>query len=64
MRYVVLYTMIDGRLLYHSRTKGDFCPVEEKAKATIFKGLKYAEREADRMLEENDELLCYSIREM
>ena len=46
---------------WKSRLKGDFYGTENRDHATIFKGKKYAEREADKMLLEDSYLVCYSI---
>ena len=63
-QYVVKYDMVDGSCLYHSRMLGDFCPRKEYEHATIFNGRRFAEREADKMLQQDDSLVCYHIMEI
>ncbi len=62
-QYIVQYDLKDGRSVYHSRCKGDFWPREEREFATIFNGKKDAEREADKVLEQDKDIVCYSIQE-
>ena len=64
-RYIIQYDLADGSSVYHSRLKGDFCPQERRELADVFNGKKYAEREADKMLvQDNGLLVCYSIQEV
>ena len=63
-QYVVKYDMADGRSLYHSRTLGDFYPRKEFEFATIFNGRRFAERSADKMIQEDDAIICYHIMEL
>ena len=62
--YVVLFDTTDGRSFYYSRLKGDFYGTEKREEATVFNGKKYAEREADKMLQQDSYLVCYSIQEV
>ena len=63
-QYIIQFDTADGKNVYHSRLKGDFYGTENRDHATIFKGKKYAEREADKMLLEDNYLVCYSIQEV
>ena len=63
-QYVVKYDMADGRSLYHSRSLGDFYPRKEFEFATIFNGRRFAEREADKMLQQDNSLVCYHLMEL
>ena len=63
-QYIIQFDTADGKKVYHSRLKGDFYGTENRDHATIFKGKKYAEREADKMLLEDSYLVCYSIQEV
>ena len=63
-QYIVQYDLTDGSSVYHSRCKGDFYPQERRDLATVFNGKKYAEREADKMLEQDKNIVCYSIQEV
>lgn len=64
-QYIIQYDCADGRLLYHSRCKGDFFPQERRELADVFNGKKYAEREADKMLlQDKNFLVSYSIQEV
>lgn len=60
--YVVLYDLADGRQMYHSRCKGGFSPQERREWATIFLDKRCAEREADKMLMQENNLVCCSIQ--
>lgn len=63
-QYIIQFDTADGSQVYYSRLKGDFYGTENRDHATIFKGKKYAEREADKMLEQDSYLVCYSIQEV
>ena len=63
-QYIIQFDTADGKKVYHSRLNGDFYGTENRDHATIFKGKKYAEREADKMLEQDSYLVCYSIQEV
>ena len=62
-RYIIQFDTADDKKIYYSRLKGDFYGTENREHATVFKGKKYAEREADKMLEQDNYLVCYSIQE-
>lgn len=61
--YIVQFDRTDGSSIYHCRLKGDFCGTDKRELATVFQGKKYAEREADKMLQQDNYLVCYSILE-
>lgn len=62
-QYIVQYNLADGSSVYHSTLKGDFYPRTEREFATVFSGKKYAEREADKIMEREKDVVCYSVQE-
>ena len=64
-QYIIQFDTADGKKIYHSRLKGDFYGTDKREHTTVFKGKRYAEREADKMLEQDKHfLICYSIKEV